>query len=189
MKIPPYQWMGQMLAALGVIVSLVLVAYEMKQSRDIALADIYQQKTALIMDINMAPVESPELHDAYQKLLTSPEALESSDLGLLYAEFSAFLAYSENNHFLYQHGMITEEQMNTIWAMIADWLNDSELYRHYWITGSKSGSWRASFAVEVDDILAGLDPVQVRNKSYTEKWVAKERCLASGKCQAELRSN
>lgn len=40
MKQPTYQWLGQMLATLGVIMSLLLVAYELKQSRDIAVADL-----------------------------------------------------------------------------------------------------------------------------------------------------
>lgn len=40
MKRPTYQWLGQMLATLGVIISLLLVAYELKQSRDIAIADL-----------------------------------------------------------------------------------------------------------------------------------------------------
>jgi hypothetical protein len=35
-----YQWLTQMFAALGVITSLSLVAYEMKQSRDVALAEL-----------------------------------------------------------------------------------------------------------------------------------------------------
>lgn len=41
------RWIGQMFAAAGVILSLSLVAYEMKLARDLAMADLYQQRTAL----------------------------------------------------------------------------------------------------------------------------------------------
>ena len=39
-----FQWLAQMFAALGVIISLLLLAYEMKQARDLAEADLYIQR-------------------------------------------------------------------------------------------------------------------------------------------------
>lgn len=39
MKLPAYQWIGQMLAALDAIMSPALVAWELKQSRDPGMAD------------------------------------------------------------------------------------------------------------------------------------------------------
>ncbi|MEP5567584.1 MAG: hypothetical protein ABJN62_07110 [Halioglobus sp.] len=50
MKLPTYQWIGQMLAATGVIMSLALVAWELKQSRDLGMADLYQQTAAMTME-------------------------------------------------------------------------------------------------------------------------------------------
>ena len=185
MKLPTYQFVAQMGAAFAVVVSLGFVAYELKQARDIALAEIYQQKSALIVDLNMSAAEYPELLEANLKLETSPDSLELSDFYLLRGEFAAFLSYYENNHFLYQYGMITQEQWNTIRVEISLWLNANEFYRAYWMRSSKRGSWRASFAKEVDDILADLGPVRISDGSYPAKDLEKRRCLASGKCQAE----
>lgn len=39
---PQYEDIARLLGVLGVIGSLVFVGYEIKQSRDIALADVYQ---------------------------------------------------------------------------------------------------------------------------------------------------
>ena len=41
-------WM-QIFALVGVIVSLIFVGLEIRQSREIAIADIYQQRTALLL--------------------------------------------------------------------------------------------------------------------------------------------
>jgi len=41
-------WM-QFLASVGVILSLIFVGVQIQQSREIAIADIYQQRTALLL--------------------------------------------------------------------------------------------------------------------------------------------
>jgi hypothetical protein len=184
MKLPAYQFIAQMSAAFAVVASLGFVAYELKQARDIALAEIYQHKTELMMGLNMALADYPELLDAQLKLNESPEKLEEREMYLLFSRFSASMSYFENNHFLYLYGMVTEEQMDTIRAEIGRWF-DNQLYRQWWIDSSIRGSWRASFAAEVDRILAGLDATT--NRSESRDRLSRERCLASGKCQAELR--
>ena len=40
MKLPTYQFVAQMCAAIAVVGSLGLVAYELKQSRDMAVAEL-----------------------------------------------------------------------------------------------------------------------------------------------------
>jgi len=41
MKLPAYQFLAQMAAALAVVASLALVAWELKQSRDIGVATFH----------------------------------------------------------------------------------------------------------------------------------------------------
>ena len=184
MKIPTYQFVAQMSAAIAVVVSLGFVAYELKQARDIALAEVYQQKTALIMDSNMALVDSSALLDAYIKLWDSPDTLGRRDFTLINGDLSAQLSYWENNHFLYQLGMITEEQMNTIRAVIVSWLSDNYA-RHYWMMTSKSGDWRKSFTADVNRLLAEAGPAETWSDSSSLAVLKKRRCVASGKCPAD----
>ena len=184
MKLPTYQFVAQISAAFAVVVSLGFVAYELKQARDIALAEIYQDKTALVMNLNMALIEQPLLLASVDKLWASPNELDMKDLRILSSFFGTQFAYYENNHFLYQQGMITEEQMNTIRANITGFLNASEFFRHWWIGSSERGAWRASFAAEVNEILNGLGPIEPSDPQENADWVAKKRCLASGECQA-----
>lgn len=185
MKLPTYQFIAQMSAAFAVVVSLGFVAYELKLARDIALAQIYQDKTELIMNINTASVDPSALLSATIKLDTSPDTLDFEDVYLLYGELGAKFSYYENNHFLYQHGMVTEEQLATIWSEIESLFRRSELNRDYWIMSSEDGAWRESFTQEVDRILDELGPVQPWTNSENKQWIEKQRCLAAAKCQAE----
>jgi len=174
---------AQAVGFLGVTASLLFVAYELKQSRDIAVAEIYQQKTAMVMDLNTALIDSPALLDAYLKLATTPDTLEMRDIWLINGGLSALFSYFENNHFQYQLGMISEEQMDTIRAGIAGVFEDN-FTRQYWISTSKTGSWRKSFTAEVDGILAGLGPVEAWSPSDQLDYLTRNRCIASGKCLA-----
>jgi hypothetical protein len=67
MKMPTYQWIGQMLAALGVVLSLALVAYELKLSRDMARADVYQQSAAMTMEYQANMLSNESLQPALEK--------------------------------------------------------------------------------------------------------------------------
>lgn len=168
---------------LGVTASLLFVAYELKQSRDIAVAEIYQQKTAMLMSMNSSYVDPSELLDAYVKLAKSPDALEIRDLWLLEGDLSVQFGYYENNHFQYQIGMISEEQMDTIRSMIASSFVENYV-RDFWIVSSRRGSWRKSFVTEVDKILADHGPAELWGLSEQEDYVMQMRCIASGKCPA-----
>jgi hypothetical protein len=46
----------QFLASVGVILSLIFVGVQVQQSREIAIADIYKQRTALLLQIGRAHV-------------------------------------------------------------------------------------------------------------------------------------
>jgi hypothetical protein len=67
MKLPTYQWFGQMLAATGVIISISLLAYEMKLSRDIAKADVYAQGAAMNMTMVLSTMPSEQIRAAMEK--------------------------------------------------------------------------------------------------------------------------
>ena len=111
--------------------SLLVVAYEIKQSRDIAEAEIYQDKTALVMNLNMATINSPPLLASMNRLYNAPKELDVMDVGRITSYWAARFTYYENNHFQYQMGMITEEQMDTIRSEITSTLSPS-LARWWW---------------------------------------------------------
>ena len=68
-----YKWIGQMFAALGVIISLCLVAYEMKLARDIALAELSISLHERSGDRELAFIETSELVSARIKFFSGLE--------------------------------------------------------------------------------------------------------------------
>ncbi|MEH6591989.1 MAG: hypothetical protein V7746_17130 [Halioglobus sp.] len=75
MKLPTYQWIGQMLAAIGVIASLALVAYELKLSRDLGMATLLQETAANKMQYSAASNQDRALIDAYSQMYEDPSLM------------------------------------------------------------------------------------------------------------------
>ena len=99
----------QLAASIGVVVSLVFVGFEIQQSRKIATADIFQQRTALLLQQLGLSIPADVAHRVRMKAMAE-EVLTPDEDRLLYTLFAARLAYWENNHFQYQLGLLDEEQ-------------------------------------------------------------------------------
>lgn len=147
---PTYQWFAQMGAALGVIASLVLVAYELKQSQKVATADIYQQRSAMAL-AQLTSLYSPELlQQAHHRATYEPDAITITDLVMLRYELQALLIYFENEHFQYQIGMLSEEEWSAAKGLLVFEL-DNPCKLRVWRTSAEA--WRDSFAAEVNAIV------------------------------------
>jgi hypothetical protein len=118
-----YQWVAQMFAALGVVISLSLVAYEMKQSRDVALAELNTAQ----LEAFASRFEAGLGNDAYLSMWSKQYVTESWDTGgmsgleVAAAEIDAvlFWNYAEMTVEHYREGLVSEES----WKEFADELS------------------------------------------------------------------
>ena len=75
MKLPTYQFVAQMGAAFAVIASLALVAYELKQSRDLAVGELALSVYELEASIYLELLDSEAYDKAIHKLENNEEEL------------------------------------------------------------------------------------------------------------------
>ena len=104
-------WLGQAFAAIGVITSLCLVAYEMKLSRDVALAGVYQQRTE--MEIGILALTLPQEHarNVLRKTLVRNQSPLSSDEYEIWSSYAyIWLMAHENSYFQNRLGLLTDEE-------------------------------------------------------------------------------
>ena len=154
MKLPSYQFVAQMGAAFAVVASLALVAYELKLNRELAMAQIYQERTAILIDhiIGTMGIE------AFQQAL-SKQSVSEAEQRLLDDDLQALLLFDDNTHYQYTLGLIPEEE----WAVVLeatkdrarDIVDDGHLLE-YW--NETNFGFRASFAAiitaEIEDYTA-----------------------------------
>lgn len=140
----------QVIGLFGVIASLVFVGLQIKQDRDIAIADIYQQRAALVIQVQTSMMEDDRFADAWLKMMTN-QALDQRDQARMDFWNNPWLSYYENNHFQYQLGLLSEEQWfssrNSMRSLVL-----RESFERWWVVNRSR--WRESFAQEIDDLIA-----------------------------------
>ena len=142
----------QILGFGGLIASLVFVGLELRQSREIAIADVYQQRAAMLIDVHSITLSSELLYDMYNRLQAG-EPLNAGDQILLSTALTPIFTYWENNHFQYEMGLLSEEQWlssrNALKAMV-----QRPEVRAWWQI--ERNEMRKTFTDVVDAVMAEL---------------------------------
>jgi len=157
MKLPYYQFFAQMGAAFAVVASLALVAYELKLNREVAMAQIYQDRTAMISDhiIGTMGIE------AFQQAL-SKQSVSEAEQRLLDDDQLVSLLFVDNTHYQYTLGLIPDEEWTVVLAglkrEVRYIVDDGHLLKRW--TENNFG-FRASFA---DIIAAEIEDYTAKSK-------------------------
>ncbi len=139
----------QLLASVGVILSLIFVGVQIQQSREIAIADIYQQRTDLLLQNFSVAVPAETEFRAFMKN-RSGEPLDPDEQYALINRYAARIAYWENNHFQYQIGLLPEEQ----WEASKNSIRGQAKQQAFLDTWEMERfQLRKSFAEEIDELL------------------------------------
>lgn len=154
MKLPTYQWIGQMMAALGVVLSLVLVAYELKLSRDTARADVYQQSASMTMEYQAALLANEAYQEALFRMAKEPSALSEREIYLVADAMDGWMWQKEAQYYQYQIGMSDEIEWSNHQRQIRR-IGEVVCYQRTWSRWGKA-SVRDDFAIEVERIWADL---------------------------------
>lgn len=140
MKLPTYQFVAQMCAAFAVVVSLGFVAYELKQSRDLAVAELLQEMHFARAQANLDVLDVEAFNRAVYKLLVSGEEytwvekknlerVMSFDSELLRAEFH-----------LWEMGLTRDGEWEEREAMLKFWMAPDQPNSEFWNPADWDGS-------------------------------------------------
>ncbi|MEH6587764.1 MAG: hypothetical protein V7720_14475 [Halioglobus sp.] len=163
MKLPTYQFVAQMAAAFAVVASLGLVAYELKLSRDIAKADVYQQNVVMDQNVVLQLFDAEAFRDAARKRDLG-EDLSKKELNLFVKRADISMLNAEN--VLYQHklGLLDKEDW-AVWTHAMEWMLTTPCYREFF--EKQRDGYRKEFAVEIDKLYAKLPEIDCPS-IYTE---------------------
>jgi len=144
-----HDWL-QILGIVAIVASLVFVGFELKLSRQTTVADVYQQRTALSIQVQLSDLESfDRLKPIYEKL-ADDEPLTASETRYFISTALPWLSYWENVHFQHEMGLLSEEQ----WLSSRNSLEDTVTLKPFqegWPLRRRA--WRESFAQEVDKLI------------------------------------
>jgi hypothetical protein len=144
----------QVFGTFGVILSLIFVGLQIKQSRDIAMADAYQQRTAMAIELWGNQVPTEYLWSAYERMSFSNEPLTESDHMALAFSYTTIAVYLENNHFQYSMGLLNQEHWESTIGTMNFFAQYAE-FRDWW--RENGGMYRDSFRIVVDEVVSDHD--------------------------------
>lgn len=151
MKLPGYEFVAQIAAAFAVTVSLALVAYELKQSRDLASAELTISVLAVEIDKYELVMDVDLYNQALEKTFMDTPFLELSMMEKhnLIRFYSIDLAHWELKHLLFENGLLVEGEWEATRNIIkAEW----ESRPHLTPSSGSFDSRRAAFAAEMMSI-------------------------------------
>ena len=155
MKMPIYQFVAQMAAALAVVASLALVAWELKQSRDIGIATLHQQSAASMMDFWSNSNQNEPLVAAWLQLREDPSRLTRSQISRLSWNVTGFLFQTESDFITYRMGLMDEKS----WAGRLESIRiyaEMPCYVNYWETIARR-EFSTHFVAEVERVWAMVE--------------------------------
>ena len=109
-------WM-QVIGIFAVVISLVFVGFQLKQSQEIAVAGQNQERHSVAIEYYAAQVEIEEMVDAYganhRDHLDQSVGIENGRsnrlIGLAYIKSRMRLSIYDNNHFQFEAGFMTKD--------------------------------------------------------------------------------
>ena len=136
----------QIVGLLGVIASLIFVGFELKQSRDIAIVQTYQDRASLDIQVRSYMAPSERVYEAMEKSMQGVELSPLEEIALGRALGNIFI-YWETNQLLFEMGMLDEEHWDASLRSI-DYLSKVPRFDEAW--SDEKASFRKSFQEVVD---------------------------------------
>ena len=157
MKLPPYQLISQMMAALVVAASLGLVAYELKQSRDIAATELTLSTQARDADQSLFLVRPEMYASARDKLLNGaePSELSTEEYFAYWTIVDVRRQIFQSVHLLHTKGLVTEGE----WEATRAYLKHMILNNPFWaeVVDPESLTSSPEYLAELREIWAEID--------------------------------
>jgi len=152
------EWL-EVIGIFGVIMSLIFVGLEMRQSQEIALSAAYQARADSSMEIRMAALESESLQTANAKLREGQgfESFTPEEYSAMTALMGGNLVYLENMHYQFINGFITKEHWETNRAELRGLLNRDKSWGERQLEACQY--FRESFCAEMQ---AAMRPLAVQ---------------------------
>lgn len=143
------EWLT-LIANLGVLIGVILVAYELQQDRLATEAQIRFDITNMATDALQRWAENPEIITAMQKTIDRIPLTDEEQLMMFYIRMSELRRW-ENTYSQYQRGLFDETEFDGFMRAWEQRINSS-IYTNFWDEERKS-VLREDFAELIDSLV------------------------------------
>ena len=134
----------------AIVASLIFVGFEMRQTRQLAMADAYQKRTELEMQLSLMTVEPDKLKSARAKA-QSGQLFSAEEIADYEGYWNAQVMYWENVHYQWENGLLERDHWEAQLASIRLQF-DQPASRLYWTNWRHV--WREPFREVIDRLIS-----------------------------------
>ncbi len=142
---PTHQFIAQMFAAAGVIISMGFVAYELKQSRDIAIAELNLEQSYASADFYLSLTDADAWRSSQTKLMGSAEEFDMEERLAVLTAYAHTQMLRHNNWILNELGFGREGEWSAVEEEIKKDMADPIYFEYWTIAFGRTGgppAWR-----------------------------------------------
>ena len=133
----------------AIVASLLFVGLELKQSRDVALAEVHQNRAELGMNYSSSR-RGTDVRAIMQKVLEN-ERLTGYDQVVLDSFYDETIYFIENNYYQYKLGLLPQETWDANIATMAAWIPEDSSFVEYW--ARQRHTWSESIRLIIDSFV------------------------------------
>ena len=149
MKTDNWKNIAELIGISAIVASLIFVGLELKQSRDVALAEVHQTRAQIGIQFSTWPRDPAA--EAVMRKLSRGELLDAHDQVILDSVFDQAIYFVENNFYQYQLGLLPQGVWEANIRSLALWIPSDKNFNEYW--SRKRDTWSGSFALVVDEFI------------------------------------
>ena len=147
------RWLSQISAAAGVVISLSFVAYEMKLARDVAMAELYQQRSAMEVGVSLAYFDRDIFFEGLARR-SAGDQLSAKQQMITELAYRIAFEMSDSLYYQWELGLVPDDEWQAQRDEILSRLTDDSIAIETWKQSSKG--FREGFRKEVTALLPSL---------------------------------
>lgn len=163
-KLQKWALVAEIVAGIAVVISLAVVAYELRQSTNqerlnTAALEIstYQDLTRSIADLGTLIIEDSEFADIFVKGMRDPNALTESEQ-IRYTMYSiSVFRHGDMAYFQFEQGAIDESKLNSVLNIVVTRINSSPLAKQHWENWKRREVFESGYTDYVDSLMLRLN--------------------------------
>lgn len=160
-KLQKWALVAEIVAGIAVVISLAVVAYELRQSTNqerlnTAALEIstYQDLNRSIADLSTLVIEDSEFADIFIKGMRNPNALTESER-IRYTMYSInVFRHGDMAYFQFEQGAIDESRLNSVLNIVTTRINSSPLAKQHWENWKRGEVLASAYTEHIDSLIS-----------------------------------
>lgn len=176
MKLEKWALVAEIVAGLAVVISLIVVAFELDQNTEQARLETtalqnatYQNLVTNVIDLNSLIVQDSEFAEIVNRAEADPSALSPADIRRLSSYAISTFRHGDMAYFLYTQGTIDQDRLDSLLSIVITRINSSPSSSRIWDEFKEAGILSSAYVAYVEELRESSNYSSSINRALREQ--------------------